>query len=343
VKKVLLTMLLVTAMVMASVGMAAAESILFPYVVYNTSAGLDTMVTVVNVSANTQMHLRYVMKNATATNANTSSCTENDFYRATTQNDIVTFAVGGSSTLNSGNAMFDDPTNYSSVGVGAPNFKTNFADTVTAGVGYLMVTPAAAGADVAAANANTLAQLDGEASIYDIASGAMWGYKAIPSINGSNVNFSTATTQVNTTNAAIANVVTYPAPVVTAYPPANFTGRLFVTPLSATQDATWNASVATGLYYQASTLGAFDRNEQTLSGGLTQTSICVGRVNISDMHPLAFNSSTGAMRTTGGWAYLGLTGGTVNQAAIYELKYGAHSGQSLVVNDAKQVVGRDIR
>lgn len=324
-------------MIVASVGAASAESILFPYVVYNTSAGLDTMVTVISTASTNSpfLHYRYWMKNATATNANVNACTEDNFTRPTTANDIVTFAPGGSSILNSGNAMFNDATNYNA-GVGAPSFMPLFASPA---VGYLTVTPSnSAGVDVVAQNINTLLMLDGEASVYDITSGAMWGYRAVPSANGTNSGFSAQGSALLLADAVPANVTTIPAPRVSFYPHSNFTSRFFVTPARDNMLTSDGGAIGTtiGLLSTDSILGVWDRNEAQRSGGTVQSVRCVGRVDAATMSSALTNAA--ALLNQGGWSYVGIGTGP---AFIYELKYGTLGAG--MINDQKPVVGNPHR
>ncbi len=370
VRRILLALFLVSLMIVASVGTAKAESILFPYIASTTGA-LDTVITVIHASAQPQLHFRYFTKAAGVANEAVNPCNEYDFFRPTTMNDIVTFAVGGNAGLGGGNAMFGDTTNYG-VGVGAPNFAHIHG---SGRFGLLLVTTANANADVAAGNANTL--LDGEASLYDIATGAMWGYRGLPS-NADNAGagvaatinsfaFATWTHASGSTFATLSEQIAVAAntPRLGIYPPNQFTTRLFVTPLVRTTGAAFAAadadmrtpnlnSTAAQIVDATGAAAMYDRNEQPVSGAGPLTVRCVGRLGIVDLvgggiGPLA---PTGPLFATGGWGYFDLTNpgavapapalvagvaATDHQAWVADLKFGNVTGMTGMVNDGKNM------
>jgi len=362
-------MLIVSVMVVASAGVAKAESILFPYIA-NTTGALDTIITVITANdRQPQLHYRYFTKAAGVANEAINPCNEHDFFRPTTYNDIVTFAVGGTPGLGGGNAMFNDPTNYNA-GAGAPNFGHIHG---SGRFGLLLVTTANANADVSVSYGNAILALDGEASLYDIATGAMWGYRALPS-NGDGPlgpatlnSYSFATppgfgmTKVPLTENNL--FVTW-VPKLGIYPPNQFTGRLFVTPLMNTTgvaavpaDADMKnhpnlKSTRVALLDANGNSGMYDRDEQPVSSGGPIDVRCVGRINVPDLlggaiGPLA---PTGSLYTVGGWAYLDLQdpgaiavapalaaglAATDHTAVVMDLKFGNVSGMSGMVNDGK--------
>ena len=327
-------------MVVGSIGTAMAESILFPYIA-NTDANLDTIVTVINVAPSAgaggapQLHYRYFTKAAGVANENINPCNEYDFLRPTTQNDVVSFAVGKNAGLGGGNAMFGDPTSYAT-GVGAPNFGHIHG---SGRLGLLTVTTAnegvAGGPDVGVGIGfgPKGAALDGEASLYDIATGAMWGYRALPSVvdavgavtlasygyatpMGFGATFVPLTENLDATIPAQHDVL----PKVNIYPPNQFTNRLFVTPLlnaSTVAAVAADADMRTvngkatrvALYGNTGTLGMYDRNEQVVSSGGPIDVRCVGRLGAAELLGGALgplNPTTGPLYTTGGWAYFDL-------------------------------------
>jgi len=361
-------------MLVASIGTAKAESILFPYIA-NTTAALDTVITVIHASAQPQLHFRYFTKAAGVANEAINPCNEYDFYRPTTMNDMVTFAVGGNAGLGGGNAMFGDTTNYN-VGVGAPNFAHIHG---SGRFGLLLVTTANANIDVAAIAApGSIALLDAEASLYDIATGAMWGYRGLPSnadaagagvaatinsfafatwTHGAGVTFATLSEQIPALGAM---------PRLGIYPPNQFTTRLFVTPLVRGQAAVFALpgsvdmrtpnlnSTAAQIVDATGAAAMYDRNEQPVSGAGPLTVRCVGRLGIVDLvgggiGPLA---PTGPLFATGGWGYFDLTDpgavapapplgagapATDHQAWVADLKFGNVTGMTGMVNDGKNM------
>lgn len=371
-------------MIVASIGTAKAESILFPYIA-NTTGALDTIISVIQTSSTaTQLHYRYFTKDAAAANSNVNPCNEFDFFRPTTQDDIVSFAVGKNTVLNSGNAMFGDLTDYNS-GVGAPNFGHIHG---SGRFGLLMVTTADSNADISVFSPLPSAPpsfgplpmeivLDGEATLYDIATGAMWGYRGLPS----NADGAVAGTIATINSYAFswpANPATGPLgatthvlwenndpavngidnlPKVNIYPPNQFTGRLFVTPVmagSATQSVAADADMRNpnnktthvALINNVAVFGVFDRNENPVSGDTGVDVRCVARVDLSQLTGgvlSALSCPAGPLCTTGGWAFLDLTSpGAIsvapavpaslaandNAAAVMDLKFGAITGAS---------------
>lgn len=366
-RKILLTVLLVSVLVVASFGTAMAESVLFPYIAKGTT--VDTLVTVINTTTSTQnTHLYYQYWTKSAGTAgtvaeNTAACARYSFYRPTTQNDIVTFSVSGLSATGSGNAMFGDTTTYAVSG-------DSTFHTIQAGdrFGYLLVATSNADTIVGVVSSpSALNAIDGEAVMYDIANGAMWGYRALPSnaelaTTATNASFAFATVYAGaygnitagTTNGVTRSVLTDDTtltsrPRVVIYPPNQFTGRLFVTPVYPMGDDLTNSmqnlanrTVNVALTRQDGANGMYDRNEAPRDAGNTRQVICVARLSVADLvDPLL--SSASPYYSTGGWAYVDVDGyGTVvagtGVASVLDLKYGVLSGQSGTINDGKPVL-----
>lgn len=338
-RRILLVLFLVSVMLVASIGTAKAESILFPYIA-NTTGNLDTIITVINTAGSSvanQLYYQYWTKAAGVTNENVNACNAYSFYRPTTTNDIVTFAAGGNSPLGGGNAMFGDATSYA-VGVGAPNFAHGHG---SGRFGYLVVALYNAGTTFISAANNQL--LDGEASLYDIATGAMWGYRAVPS----NVEAAAGTLTTNSYTfrgsvSALSAAVEVPAmPKISVYPPNQFTGRLFVTPLLGASNNMLtddNKITNVGLIFATGRPGMFDRNEASVDSGGPIAVRCVARIDVTNLVGGAIGplSSTGMLYTQGGWAYVDLIDSAiVGDAIVYDLKFGNVTGMSGMVNDGK--------
>ncbi len=347
-RKILLALFLVSVMIVASVGIASAESILFPYIANNTD-NLETLVTVINRAPGVaggiaQLHYRYLTKAVTG-NETPDACAEYSFYKPTTPNDIVTFGVGGQASLGSGNALFNDLTNYAGV---IPGFNHNQG---TPRRGNLMVTTANGDADLTTGDR---LDLDGEAVLYDIVNGAMWGYRALLSnqdialggaatvnsyVFGYQVVNRDAGGGVNalvwgkgvlsegaTVNTGAANArFLQPVGIL---PPNQFTTAFMVTPLVRVTNAAiavagtdWDMRVAAAniqprtriaLHQTAGLYGAIDRNENNVNAGAPVEVRCVARVDLTAMHGTAWFGSSGALYNQGGWALVDLSDPTAN-------------------------------
>ena len=308
------------------------NSILFPYI--NSNPGnLSTIINVINTASDTDvcgidgpphmLHYRYMMKLITA--SNTDYCDESNFCRPTTKNDLVTFDVAGQ--IESGMAMFNDDTCYD-VGFGAPNFDlpTVFGESC-AQRGYLLVSQVC-GDECIDASDDSSSDLDGEAMLLDIVSGAAWGYRAALSALGGNAfaditggcnPLPGATTELMAENCG--NPPNQNMHKVVLYPPDEFCTRFFVTPLvvssfSATvpSDNFINADMSTDVkkwqkrtavcLKTSSEIGVFNRNEAVVSKGQCVQVRCVGAVDLKSLVGSVINAPD--FRSEGGWAYLDL-------------------------------------
>jgi hypothetical protein len=192
------------------------------------------------------------------------------------------------------------------------------------------------------------AELYGEARIYEVTSGAMWGYRAY---NGTDNGF---TAPLFTNGSEVQGEVlgsvflTSPAspeltPVellplnewVTAFfvtpvgnvPPAAPPGP--AVPVTGQRTGTWSAAFqlhdiepSTGL-----DLVAFDRDENPISGHVPNQVTCVGRVDLPDL----IVASSQTEMPDGGWAYADVIPGTIDpddimrqitsQAVVFKLEY----------------------
>ncbi|MCG2720932.1 MAG: hypothetical protein L6290_02795 [Thermodesulfovibrionales bacterium] len=330
---------------------ASAETIMFPYI--NSNPGnLSSIVSVINTQ-NTGicdllaapvgghqlvLHYRYFTKPVTA--AAIDPCTEVNFSRPTTFNDIVTFDVAG--VVEGGNAMFNDATNYMG-GAGAPGFDLPNQGVTTAERGYMLVTQRCEGPilnadlDVPLYIADNL---DGEIMLLDIVNGAAWGYNAVISHKGlagmGAYAFSSfapgliigATTDLLPDGWAgmppfvlqSAPPFLPPAPLpwtklqqVAIYPPDEFTTRFFVTPLVMASPAVpgvTNDMSEVGALQQKRTRirlidgsgvqGITDRDENPRSGGNTVHVRCVAGINIQDLAGTLASATWFTQQ--GGWA-----------------------------------------
>jgi hypothetical protein len=249
-------------------------------------------------------------------------CDESNFCRPTTKNDIVTFDVAGQ--IESGMAMFNDDTSYNA-GFGAPYFDLPGAmGEICPQRGYLLVSHACGDCNDAAVVSRTVGDLDGEAMLLDIVSGAAWGYRAALSgledsyafagitYGGCNPTCG-ATTELMAENCA--NGRNQDMQKVALYPPNEFTTRFFVTPLvigyddrEPNNDMTdirkmWQKRTGVCLT-TGSANGVFNRNEAVASKGQCVQVRCVGAIDLKSLVGSVIDAP--AFCSQGGWAYLDL-------------------------------------
>lgn len=358
-KRILLALLFVSLMMAP---LAQADTIIFPYI--NDNPGnVSTIISVVNGTGSIggvaipALHYRYLTKVHAA--AALDPCAEWDFYRPTSENDLVSFDV--SASVGAGRALFGDPgagfdpattlQKTYNAGVNAPFFHD--LTTPKPRRGYLLVSHAATmtGPDV-----QTEAELDGEAVLFDIVNGAAWGYRAGLNTSG---DYAFATSD----DILLENGYSFYENTM-IMPPNQFSQRYFVTPIfkGATDAGVANSDMtAFGLATQkrtrialygwgstAALLGMFDRNEQFVSGGSAVHVRCVAGV---DLTSLVGTGSVAAITATGGWATVDLldpvritaegegTGAIVgnHDAFVYDLKFGNFTGFSGMINDGKVI------
>ncbi len=382
-RKILLSLFLVSVMIVASVGIVSAESILFPYIANNT-ANLETLISVINRAPSlalannvTGLHYRYDTKPVTGVVATDlmSACAEVNFFRPTTANDIVTFSVGTSTQTGAGNAMFETPINPSYFGGGgATSAFGPFNHTQgSPRIGHLMVTHAnmTTSQDVERA---TRMELDGEAALYDLVNGAMWGYRALisnaaaaaatPAATTSGYVFTSSlgTGSENGRDVLVENgVAVANMQPVAIYPPNQFTTRFFVTPLvrvdglalgvsedmrvPVADNAQWRTRIR--LLDNSGNPGYYDRNENPASAGVAVQVRCVGRVELTDMAGTAWFGVGMPYYAVGGWALADLLApalvdatlpagfaATSYNAWVAKLEYGNLTGLTGMINSA---------
>lgn len=346
-KKILLTVVLVSVFVIASLGTAMADTIIFPYINENPG-NVSTIISVINGDAGIPaLHYRYITKLSTA--AAIDTCTEWDFYRPTSESDIVTFDASG--TIGSGQALFGDPgagfagafqITYGA-GANAPFFHD--ISTPKPRRGYLLVTQ---GLSITGPDWTPEGNLDGEAMLIDIVNGAAWGYRAGLNLTGDYAFQTSTDTLIEAGFAFDENT--------TIYAPNQFTTRYFVTPLLGPTGNTNMTAVGAatskrtriGLYGWGATVGlfgVFDRNEQFGSGGGLVHVRCVAAVELATLIGAANNTW---ITPTGGWATVDLAdpvaivaegeaapGAGSYDAFVYDLKYGNFTGYTGMINDGK--------
>lgn len=328
-KRALIIVAMLTMAIVLTVSTALADVILFPVLTTNPN-NVSTLISVINTSVSTstanQLHYRYFSKAASA--SLTTSCEEYDFYRPTTQNDIVTFDATGTlaGVSGGGTAMFADTTSYAT-GAYAPYF--TLVHSTQPRRAFLLVAHAIIDTDVT--TDYSMITLDGEAAIIDVVNGAAWGYRAVQNVSG--YDFTNPHESFNGTDTQI----------VAIYPPSQYTTRFFVTPLDADQDSVGlgggTISIGIRLANAAGNYGMYDRNENPVSGGTNVRVRCVGAVDLSSF---VGSSIMTVLNTQGGWGLLDIIAtDTVDLSTytmLYKLEYGnALTGVTGMVNTANQI------
>jgi len=295
-------------------------------------------------------------------------CSETNYCRPTTYNDVVSFDASGN--VNGGNALFNDPTVYGG----------SFVDTLTPKPrrGYMVVTHATAVcADITETNnVSPNAELDGEATLIDIVNGEAWGYKAVLNSGTSSCSSGCNFSFWDTDDVLWENGRSFYENTV-LYPPAQFSQRYFVTPTLYNADFIGGGGIfdddMTNIAWQKRTqfglmgwgpsvaqLGIFNRNEQFQSSGRLVHVQCVAGISLATL--IDTNGVT-FINTTGGWATVNLEeplplfippsqlevniSGNSYDAYVFDLKFGRASDliggpATGLTNDAKLIRTRQI-
>jgi hypothetical protein len=297
-----------------------------------------------------KLHYRYWTKLITA--PHDACCEERDFFRPTTDKDIVTFDVAG--VVNCGEPMFNDLTDYGTGG-GAPRFDLPNMGWMEPRRGFMLVNHSCGISDVPG---QVEGGLDGELMYLDIVNGAAWSDRMIyqewdsPSAWFNGCYFETMEEGWND--------------AVALYPPAEFCTKFIVTPLA--NDDNWedgvhdmslslgklNAKITRfGIYAGSDPWhlfpGVFDRDENTVSGGAPIDICCTAALSLMEL----LGGSFGAwFDDEGGWSWARLSNPTGlysvkdvakadlvdYNAIVYKLQYGAPSfaGGSMI-NSADRI------
>ncbi|WP_006787143.1 hypothetical protein [Thiorhodospira sibirica] len=369
VKRKALTVAVAAAMT-AGVGTASASDVLFfPYVV--NSESVTTIVSVIDrgvpgtarynasgqaaVDGN-RLHYHLTYKAGDSAGDNAALCDEINYFLPTSPNDIQTIDLGAHFGGDNYGVLFGDASNNNNYRGALEGSNLTYALAAVAGTplrGNLVVNNAA--------SATPQASLEGEAMVFEFATGAAWGYKAfIQGDSGrtlaaggsraSDFDFSFAASA----DQAVTFMPLTESRTVFIVTPVNdrgAAGQAFPTPVIPAEQVTnsmlgadggasvlgWN-SLTTRIDLWASATGvAFDRDENAISGSRTADVTCVGAVNIQDL------MTAGAQRVvenTGGWTNVrtrmpsNLTGGRVptRNAVVIKLEFntaGVFNGQSL--------------
>ncbi len=312
--------------VSAAVGVAGipathADTIMYPYTVVS-----DTVTTILSVvnhgtaqaagtpGAQDELHYAHFHKGA-ADLSNTGVCDEVDARRATTPDDIVTFDLGGKFGAAANGVLFSDPTDYE-------------------GKGFALLAGAAPtrGFSLISNLVINDAELYGEARIYEVASGAMWGYRGYNSTD-SGVGSPVFSNSVEVQGEVLAAGEFTP---VALAPLNDWVTAFLVTPIGTTgvsvghqRTGVWSVGFqlhdtepSTGLE-----LVAFDRDENPLSGHVPRQVTCVGRIDL----PSLILGGASTQMPDGGWAYAevvlpilhpdDIVRVATDQATVFKLEY----------------------
>ena len=321
------------AVAMLAVGtMASAQAgeALFPYIVNSTT--VTTVVSIINANgANTGpgavLHYRLWYKDGANAEVNSANCLETNVMRSTSFLDIQTIDMGGKFGAATKGVLFNDP----SVNNQWQQTGQNFALASYAAKpmrGWLLVedelivgpgagTPSGAGG------------VQGEAMVFEFASGAAWGYQAGVSdptsgftvVDGfqPNVAFGNGSAFVNFAPFTETETKFFVTPITTAATGGMIgaSGNNNDNPPNTIQDG-YRLSLGTNAF------AIVDRDENIISGAVPQDATCVGSINAKTL----ISGATLAQVPNGGWGILngavrgaGVAGKDIADAAVIKLDY----------------------
>ena len=294
---------LAAAMIAAgTLGTAQASQALFPYVVNSTT--VTTIVSVVDVgpgyvqSGVRTLHYALWYKDGANAEKNSEKCIEVNQFLPSSLNDIQTIDLGGKFGSTTKGVLFNDPSINNDWK--ASNKRFDMANLATKPLrGYLVVD------DLAPLSAGSEPLIEGEAMVFEFATGATWGYLAGRSVDG---NF---TTDDNLTAAPFQNV--------SIKPWGEITTKFFVTPIDTEMLYSGNNSGSTTLtMLRSGTVAMYDRDENPVSGTVPQSVVCVGAVDASSL----ITASAKTLLPDGGWGTLNVTHTSpISAASVIKLDY----------------------
>jgi len=302
---------------MAAMSAAQAfETLFFPHIV--KSPTVATIVSVINTGNDSVSELHYSLFYKDITDGNaatlTDPCFEYNVPLPTSPKDIQTFDISGYfGQPDDLGVLFNDPSIKNNWRKANENFALAM-DTFDAARGFLLVDDQ----DKFAAGSTGLA---GEAFIFEYNEGAAWGYQAWsrtgPDSDRTSMNSAEAFDYAGASTPVAQNFV----PVL---PMDEFATGFMVTPLAPaalTGSGQFNGNLSAVLQLRGlpPTADLYDRDEVPVSGRVPKRVVCVGRVDIQDLLPVASR----ARLVNGGWGslQLGNTSGAENLAVVYKLEY----------------------
>lgn len=309
---------LAAAMIAAgTLGTAQASSVLFPYVVNGGS--VTTVVTVVDVNyayatgyANL-LHWALWYKDGANAEKNDAACQEVNQWLPSSSNDVQTVDLGGKFGSTTKGVLFNDPSinnNWK-----ASNKRFDMANLASKPLrGYLLVD------DEFYVGSMDTPLLEGEAMVFEFATGASWGYTAGRSVNQNFLNDSdiTFTSGQN----------------VSIKPWGETTTKFFVTPIDVNMFNGNNAADTkklASIQLQRAGVVMYDRDENPVSGSVPQGVNCVGSVDAKTL----VTSSALTLLPDGGWGQLnsilgqgtvGINGEKETVSAVSVIKLDYNSG-----------------
>ena len=292
-----------------AVGSVHADSALFPFLVNGPT--VTSIVSVMNggdgyMFGNAEfLHYTYYYKSVFADPKD--PCKEKNVYRPTSPYDIQTIDLGGTYGSTTLGVLFNDPSFYNDWEGPGQTFALG-AD-LDPHRAYLVVD-------------NSQGVMSGEAFIFEVASGATWGYQAFKA--GETANQADFT--------GFATVVPSQIPVM---PFDDITTKLAVTPvftpMAGIPSNNYQVEVSLKVTDQFNNTGVmFDRDEIPVSGSVPQRVTCIDAVEVRDLLSDGLADAGGEL-ADGGWtevytekptsATAGVT--PVESAIIYKVEYGA--------------------
>ena len=361
----------------AAVKAAKADAILFPWIV--KSPTISTLVSVVNTAepvggpntlSSAVLHYQYWGKDGST--GQTDVCSETDFDRPTSKDDIVMFDAAGN--MNSGEALFE-PIAGQTINVNYANANFSYVATVSARA-FLIVDnniPDVFTDDVLASNAD--GTLYGEVLVIDLGSGSAWGYIAynpsggVRDSSGAAVSFADGNDVLgevignsNQTHCAAWNAsgtctkTKYghqETTAVTLLPPLVKQTKFFATPVNAVtyvdssgvqqlgnqRDGTINNRIqllTDPFHGEGGVGGIFDADENVLSFVNRKNIVCTSGDVLVNLFGSAGTGAYTAWVNTGaeGWAYVKIYNGTIGAPAVTP-----NSGSGMVVGKLEFTTG----
>lgn len=289
---------------------AHADSIFFPYVVKGGS--VTTVINVIDTgtagnyydasgnagTGGNRLHYTLVNKAGAAALDNGAVCGEVNYFLPSSPFDLQTIDLGAHfSVAADKGVLFNDP-----------GVNNNWKPAVSGSLTYAMAQAAAAGSAVRGylvvdnRGTDSIADLAGEAFVFEFGGGAAWGYQAFQQVGESVTSGGEFVYGSNSVLAIRGN-----RNAVSFMPLAETTTRFFVTPVGAVSGTsnhpntnsqygglTTNVALATG------TGVAYDRDENLVSGTVPATVTCVGAVDVASL----MSVGAAAVLDKGGWGYL---------------------------------------
>lgn len=321
---------------------AYADQIFFPYVVL--SQDVTTVLTVINDDDPDvkELHYRYYRKDATVTPIATSECKEFDFWDNTSENDVVTFDLGGQFGAEATGLMFE-PTQAKAVN--KADFRLDGGLRSPDKRGYVLVDNYSPVSDADPIPSPT-SRLHGEAIVIEFTTGSAWGYNAsnaseiwgfTPGATPAAVGSLTLLNRYDFSDRVETNGDVMVAPPITVtdraeqksdywspvaiMPFAQVTTKFLVTPIAtaapfqgpnsvSNTTATVQLNAASG----ATDRVLFDRDERPFSGSRAVQVRCVHAVTAAEL----IDENVFRAAPMGGWTHLALTAG---QAVVMKAEY----------------------